>query len=267
MKRIPALMAGALLLLVLLVSGCARSTSLLRGSKAEEFLGDKLHLTQSDRYTCLLLKNRQASVLMAAIFNRDRGGEHSGNFDVVKREKSMGYHSSDNPFTAVILNSPSGKRGGEPDGEIIDEIIRSRLTPAVVFNADGEEEAVVYLPTGQRLAAFLRPDGEIRLELGFRTRGEGDIRYLLELTGRAPETTKTSSRMKIDSQKENNLMSEIRIGDLVQWDTETKTRVGVVKSIDSGGIATINVPTTGGSREEKIAVRRLKVITSTIEPE
>ena len=219
MKRIPALMAGALLLLVLLVSGCARSTSLLRGSKAEEFLGDKLHLTQSDRYTCLLLKNRQASVLMAAIFNRDRGGEHSGNFDVVKREKSMGYHSSDNPFTAVILNSPSGKRGGEPDGEIIDEIIRSRLTPAVVFNADGEEEAVVYLPTGQRLAAFLRPDGEIRLELGFRTRGEGDIRYLLELTGRAPETTKTSSRMKIDSQKENNLMSEIRIGDLVQWDT------------------------------------------------
>ena len=62
-------------------------------------------------------------------------------------------------------------------------------------------------------------------------------------------------------------MSTIKIGDLVQWETGAKTRVGVVKSIDGSGIATINVPTTGGSREEKIKSERLQVITSTIESE
>jgi hypothetical protein len=264
-KKIPIGIVGALLAGAFLTLSCARSTGLLRGSEAEEFLAGKLHLAEPGRYTFLALENRQTPILMAAVFNRDRGGENSGNFEVVRREKSMGYHSDDNPFSVVVLNSSSGKLGIEPDEGIIEEIHRARLSPAVVLNAEGEEEAVVYLPAGQRLAAFLRPDGEIRLELGFRGPGEGDIRYSLELEGDSQSTTETSSRR--EEKKEKTKMSTIKIGDLVQWETGAKTRVGVVKSIDGGGIATINVPTTGGSREEKIKAERLQVITSTIESE
>jgi len=261
------LAAAAGLLPALLALSCARSTSLLRGAEAEEFLGGKIPPAQPGRYTYLSLRNRQDPVLMAAVFNRDRGGEHGGSFEVLRREKSMGYHSADNPYTVVVLNSPSGERGAAPTGEDIAEIHNSRLTPAVVLNAAGEEEAVVYLPAGQRLAAFLRPDGEIRLELGSRARGEGDIRYLLELAGSSRPKTETPSQREASQDKEKMKMSEIKIGDLVQWETGAKTRVGVVKSIDGAGIATINVPTTGGSREERIKSERLQVITSTIESE
>ncbi len=265
MNRTPAIIAFAVLGGALFAGACARSTSLLRGSEAQEFLADKLHLAEPGRYTFLALENRQTPILMAAVFNRDRGGENSGNFEVVRREKSMGYHSADNPFTVVVLNSPSGKRGRTPDEDAIEEVHRSRLSPAVILNAAGEEEAVVYLPAGQRLAAFLRPDGEIRLELGFRGPGEGDIRYSLELTEDSSTTTITPPSG--EASKEKTEMSAIKVGDLVQWETGAKTRVGVVKSIDDGGIATINVPTTGGSREEQIKAERLQVITSTIEAE
>lgn len=225
-----------------------------------EYLAGDIHLVDSGHYTSLVLRNRQDSVLMAAVFNRDRGEEGDGNFEIVRREKSMGYHSSDHPFSAIVLNSPSGKRGSEPDRKVLDEVHRSRLIPAVVLNAAGEEEAVVYLPAGQRLASFLRPGGVIRLELGFRGPGEGDIRYSLELDGALKSTPQSSSLR--ETKKD---MSEIKVGDLVQWETGTKTRVGVVKSIDKGGTAAINVPTTNGSRVEKINVDRLQVITSTIE--
>ncbi len=265
MKKIPIGIAGLLLVPALFALSCARSSGLLRGDGAEEYLAGKTHLVDSGNYTFLALRNRQDSVLMAAFFNRDRGGEHGGNFEVVRREKSMGYHSSDSPFTAVVLDSPSGQRGSVPDREVLDEIHRSPLVPAIVLNPAGEEEAVVYLSAGQRLAAFIRPDGVIRLELGFRGPGEGDIRYSLELDGALKSTDETSPRR--ETRKEKAAMRDIKVGDLVQWEAGSKIRVGVVKSIDQGGTAAINVPTTGGSREEKIKVDRLQIITSTVESE
>ncbi len=264
MRKIPLGIAGLLIVPVLLAA-CARSTSILRGAGAEEYLAGEVRLVEPAGYTFLPLRNRQDPVLMAAVFNRDRGGEYGGNFEVVRREKSMGYHSSDNPFAAVVLDSPSGKRGAAPERDDLDEIRRSSLAPAVVLNAAGEEEAVVYLPAGQRLAAFLRPGGELRLELGFRGPGEGDIRYLLEFDGSLRSSSEPSPRR--ETKKEKTEMREIKVGDLVQWEAGSKVRVGVVKSVDQGGTAAVNVPTTGGSREEKIKVDRLQLITSTVESE
>ncbi len=262
MKKLP---AGTLVIAALLALSCARSTVLLRGQEAEEYLAGETPLSDPGDYTLLVLRNRQTSVLMAAVFNRDRGDEHGGNFNVVRREKSMGYHSSDNPFTAIVLNSPSGKRGSAPEEEITEEIYRSRLTPTVVLDAGREEAAVVFQPAGERLAAFIRPEGTVRLELGARRRGEGDIRYSLELDKVFKSTT--GDTPSGESRKEKMMMRDIKVGDLVQWDTGVRTRVGVVKKIEAGGTAVINVPTTAGSREEKIKAERLQLITSTVESE
>lgn len=262
MKKSP---AGILIVSALLTLSCARSTALLRGREAEDYLAEETRLTEPGDYTLLALRNRQTTVLMAAVFNRDRGDEHGGNFEVFRREKSMGYHSSDNPFTAVVLNSPSGKRGPGPEEDILEEISRSRLTPTVVLDASGEEAALVFQPAGERLAAFIRPDGTLRLELGGRRRGEGDIRYSLELDGALKSTTEVTPAG--EAGKEKKLMRDIKVGDLVQWETGAKTRVGVVKEFEAGGTAVINVPTTGGSREEKIKSERLQLITSTVESE
>ena len=60
-------------------------------------------------------------------------------------------------------------------------------------------------------------------------------------------------------------MSEVKVGDLVRWEAGDKIRVGVIKSIDEDGTCAINVPTTQGSRQEKIRTERLEVITSTVE--
>ncbi len=262
MKNFP---AGILVIAALLALSCARSTVLLRGREAEEYLAAEDRLSDPGDYTLLVLRNRQTSVLMAAVFNRDRGDQHGGNFEVIRREKSMGYHSADNPFTALLLNSPSGKRGPGPEAEIIEEINRSRLTPTVVLDADGEEAAVVFQPGGERLAAFIRPEGTLRLELGERRRGEGDIRYSLEL-----DRVLTSASEKPparEAEKEEKMTRDIKAGDLVEWETGARTRVGVVRKIEAGGTAVINVPTTEGSREEKIKVERLRLITSTVESE
>ncbi len=261
MKKSP---VGILVVSALLALSCARSTVLLRGREAEDYLAEETRLADPGDYTLLQLRNRQTSVLMAAVFNRDRGDEQGGNFEVVRREKSMGYHSSDNPFTAVVLNSPSGKRGTGPEEDIFEEISRSRLTPTVVLDTEGEEAAVVFQPAGERLAAFIRPGGTVRLELGDRRRGEGDIRYSLELDGALKSTTEVTPAREAEKEK---MMRDIKIGDLVQWETGARIRVGVVKEIGAGGTAVINVPTTGGSREEKIKTERLQLITSTIESE
>ncbi len=265
MKKIPSVATLALVLPALLALSCARSACLLRGSEAEEYLAGRTQLIDSGDYTFLALRNRQDDVLMSAFFNRDRGGAHGGNFEIIRREKSMGYHSDDCPFTAVVLDSPSGERGGTPDRSALEEIHRSLLVPAVVLDAAGEEVAVVYLPAGRRLAAFVRPDGQVRLELGFRGPGEGDIRYSLELDGAGRSTAKTSPPG--ETEKEQVKMRDVKVGDLVQWKSGSKIRVGVVKSLARDGGAVINVPTTGGSREEKIKVDRLEIITSTVESE
>jgi len=61
-------------------------------------------------------------------------------------------------------------------------------------------------------------------------------------------------------------MAEIKVGDLVRWETGDRSRVGVVESIDPDGTATLKVQTASGSTEEKIKSDRLEVITSTTEP-
>ena len=61
-------------------------------------------------------------------------------------------------------------------------------------------------------------------------------------------------------------MAEIKVGDLVRWETGDRSRVGVVKSVDPDGTCTVNVQTISGSAKEKIKTDRLEVITSTTEP-
>ena len=62
-------------------------------------------------------------------------------------------------------------------------------------------------------------------------------------------------------------MEEIKVGDLVQWQTDDRSRVGVVKSVNDDGTCTISRQTASGATEEKIKTERLETITSTVEPE
>ena len=59
---------------------------------------------------------------------------------------------------------------------------------------------------------------------------------------------------------------EIKIGDLVQWESGDRSRVGVVKSVNPDGTCTVSRQTAAGSIEDKIRADRLEVITSTTEP-
>jgi len=200
---------------------------------------------------------------MVAVFNRDNGSEYDGNFKFLKREKSMGYRHSSNPYNAILLNSPEGKRGSDPTSENLEEIRKSNLSPVIVLSSEGDEEAVIYRPAGERVTATQKEGDNIRLEIGQRTVAQGDIAYYIGLDN-VIKTTKDSPD-KRETKKEKTIMSDIQIGDLVQWETGDKTRVGVVKEVSTDGTSTINVPTTEGSREEKIKTERLEVITSTIE--
>ena len=242
---------------------CARSTVMLRGDDATEYLVENDHLIAPGYYTYGAVRNRQSNILMVAVFNRDRGEEDNGNFKFLKREKSMGYRHSSNSYNAILLNSPNGERGSEPTSEDLKEIRKSNLLPVIVLDSAGEEEAVVYRPAGERVTASEKDGNNIRLEIGQRTLAQGDIAYSIGFDNVL--TTSKDSPEKRERKKEKSIMSEIKIGDLVQWETGAKTRVGVVKEVNIDGTAVINVPTTDGSREEKIKTERLEVITSTIE--
>ena len=62
-------------------------------------------------------------------------------------------------------------------------------------------------------------------------------------------------------------MAEIKVGDLVSWQSGEKTKVGVVKAVAEDGTCTIDLSTRAGRFEEHIRASRLTRITSTIEPE
>ena len=154
---------------------CSRSTVMLRGNDAEEYLVENDHLIAPGYYTLGEVRNRQSDILMVAVFNRDRGEEDDGNFKFLKREKSMGYRHSSNSYNAILLNSPNGERGSDPISEDLEEIRKSNLLPVIVLNSKGEEEAVVYRPAGERVTAFERDGDNIRLEIGQRIVAQGDI--------------------------------------------------------------------------------------------
>lgn len=62
-------------------------------------------------------------------------------------------------------------------------------------------------------------------------------------------------------------MDEVKIGDLVQWEAGTRTRVGVVKKVNKDGTCAVSIQVAGTSRQEEIKTKRLTTITSTIRPE
>jgi len=249
--------------ITLLSIACARSTSMLRGTDAEEYLAKNDHLIAPGYYTFGEVRNRQNNVLMVAVFNRDNGSEDDGNFKFLKRERSMGYRHSSNPYNAILLNSPDGERGSDPTSENLEEIRNNNLSPVIVLNSEGDEEAVVFRPGGEMVTAAEKDGDNIRIGIGQRTVAQGNIVYSIGLNN-VIKTTEDSPD-KRERKKENKIMSDIQIGDLVQWETGAKTRVGVVKEVSADGTSIINVPTTEGSMEEKIKTERLEVITSTIE--
>jgi len=62
-------------------------------------------------------------------------------------------------------------------------------------------------------------------------------------------------------------MSEINVGDLVQWETGDSARAGVVKKINDDGTSTVSRKDAGGSSEVIIRTDRLERIVSTVEAE
>jgi len=117
---------------------------MLRGNAAKEYLAENDHLIAPGYYTFGEVRNRQNNILMVAVFNRDNGSEYDGNFKFLKREKSMGYRHSSNPYNVILLNSPDGERGSDPTSENLEEIRKSNLSPVIVLNSEGDEEAVVF---------------------------------------------------------------------------------------------------------------------------
>jgi len=67
--------------------------------------------------------------------------------------------------------------------------------------------------------------------------------------------------------EEDRNMSDIKVGDLVSWTSNEKTRVGVVRVVHEDGSCTIDCSTQAGRFEQLISGARLQRITSTIEPE
>jgi len=59
----------------IITCACARSTALLRGDEAQKYLAQNDHLIAPGYYTFGAVRNRQADVIMVAVFNRDRGRE------------------------------------------------------------------------------------------------------------------------------------------------------------------------------------------------
>ena len=62
-------------------------------------------------------------------------------------------------------------------------------------------------------------------------------------------------------------MSEIEVGDLVQWKSGNNLKVGVVKKVAKDGACTVSIQTSKGTREDKIKAERLTRLTSTTKPE
>jgi hypothetical protein len=62
-------------------------------------------------------------------------------------------------------------------------------------------------------------------------------------------------------------VTDIRVGDLVSWTSNEKTRVGVVRIVHEDGSCTIDCTTRAGRFEQRIGGARLQRISSTIEPE
>lgn len=61
-------------------------------------------------------------------------------------------------------------------------------------------------------------------------------------------------------------MTDIKVGDLVNWQAGQKMKVGVVKGVNDDGSCTIDLTTAAGRFEERISASRLQRLTSTTEP-
>ena len=136
--------------------------------------------------------------------------------------------------------------------ELLTELGKTSLNSTVVLNRQRRLKAIVYHPPSVSLHAFIRPEGVVRLEFGQRKTGQGDIRYTLTLFERSIPEKQTKK------QKEEKA---IKSGDLVSWKAQGRTQAGVVKEIKPDGNCIVNIPTTGGSREEKVPLSRLTVLT------
>ena len=174
-------LTGFLIVLVFFSLSCARSTTLLRGDEARRYLATEDRLLAPGGYTALEITDHRVGNLAVAIFNRDRDGENDGNFQWLKREKIMGYQYLPETYNILLLNTPAGERGDAPTEELLERIAEAELIPVVIFNRAGEEEAVVYKRGALALEPFLRPDGTLRLELGRRTSGSGNMDYTFQL--------------------------------------------------------------------------------------
>jgi len=62
-------------------------------------------------------------------------------------------------------------------------------------------------------------------------------------------------------------VTDIKVGDLVSWASNEKTRVGVVSVVHEDGSCTIDLTTQAGRFEQRISGARLHRITSTTEPQ
>lgn len=242
------------IILILGVAGlslsCASSTILLKGDQGLDFIKTHDRLYPIHRFTSLEIRQKPEGELQLAVLNTDEGEADSGNFYWARKERISDRSFAGNKWNVLLLDSPRGERGKPLTQELLTELGKTRLNSTVVLNRQKRLKAIVYHLPSVSLHAFIRAEGVVRLEFGRRKGEPGDIRYTLTLF------EKSIPEKQIEKSE-----STIRSGDLVSWEARGRTQAGVVKEIQSDGNCIVNVPTTGGSREEKVPLSRLTVLT------
>lgn len=231
---------------------CAPSTILLRGDQGMDFIRTHDRLYPINRFTCLDIRRTPGGRLQLAVLNTDEGRADSGNFYWIKKGGVSERNFAGNQWNVLLLDSPGGERGKPLTQELLTELGETRLTSTVVLSRQRRLKAIVYHPASVSLKAFIRAEGVVRLEFGQRRASQGDIKYTLTLFEKSVPEEKTQEQKEEDT---------IRNGDLVSWEIRGRTRAGVVKEIKPNGNCVVNVPTTGGSREERVPLSHLKVLT------
>ena len=231
---------------------CASSTVVLKGDQGLDFVRTHDRLYPIHRFTYTDIRRTPAGQLQLAVLNTDEGQPNSGNFQWVRKERNPDRSFSRDEWSVLLLDSARGKRGKPLTKELLTELGKTKLKSAVVLSKQRRMKAIVYYPAPVSLKAFLRPEGLVRLEFGQRKTSQGDIGYSLTLFEKSVPEKQT---------REEKEEKAIKSGDLVSWKAQGRTQAGVVKEIKPDGSCVVNVPTTGGSREEKVPLDRLEVLT------
>lgn len=158
-----------------LVSSCASPLTVIDGDSARAELPGAGELADSG-FTAAVLRERDTRRPVLVVLN-PRGGPAEWKV----REKGIRRRALAHSWNMILLDRPGGDEGEKITEEMAGEIVRARLTPALIRGPEGELRAVVYRAGGVRPRPALRPDGSLLIEFGRRTIERSEMKYSFEM--------------------------------------------------------------------------------------